>query len=445
MLKNIKIYTLLLITLGFMACSNDNEVEPLFDQDVDSRVDALLENYKKTLTDSEFGWKLVYQPNNSVGFYNIFLDFNTDNTVEIVSDHALGAQDLETTYRVGKAHFPELVFENYSTFHNLFEINGFNLKAEFEFIFQKVEADRIEFRSKTDTDEDDITIVVFEKATQGEKERVTNARDSYEEIALGHDSNRFLRNIIVTDPNAAPTDPPLFHGTFAYAESARVGVITTFDQSTGNITSTNYPIAGTDVGFNFGTALQVNGLDISTFTFDEATNTFVSTDGGLNTVIGYDLAPVATGPVPALFSTDVDAFDTRFPRYLYFDDTSQFYLQRTSPDFLHLLKSVNAFGLDIRMNQFGAGVHGIEFRGVSGPNGPLTAAFNFTKTPGEKLTLTFLGATDPVDDVVSVLLLLIDAGGWYIQETDESTFASNPSFQLTSVNFPNFRFSVYGI
>lgn len=445
MLKHIKIYTtLFLLAVSIISCSGDNEIEPLFDQDVDSRVEETLKSYKQTLVNSEFGWKLLYQPNNSVGVYNIFLDFNEDDTVEIVSDYDLGGQDLETTFRVGRSQFPELVIENYSVFHNLFEINGFSLQGEFEFIFENVTADKIEFRSKTDVG-DDITKIVFEKAVAGERERVIGTRTSYDEIAIGNGTNSFLRNIIVTDPSAGPMAEPLFQGTFSFSEFERVGIITTFDQATGNIASTSYPIAASDTGFSFTNPLTVNNVDITTFVFDEATNTFVSEDGGLNTVIGYDLAPVATALVPALFSDDVDTFDTRFARYLYFDDSSQFYLQQTSPDFLNLLKSVGATGLDIRMNLFGAGVHGIIFRGVDGPGGPLTAAFSFTVTPGERLTLGYLGATDPIDDIISVVLLLNDAAGWYIQETNESRFTANPSFSITSVNFPNLRFSIYGI
>ncbi len=446
MLKNIKIYALFLITIGFIACSEDNEIEPLFDQDGSTRTTELLASYKKTLTDAEFGWKLVYQPKNSVGFYNIFLDFNEDNTVEIVSDYAQGTQDLETTYRVGKSQFPELVFENYSTFHNLFEVSNFTLQAEFEFIFENVTADKVEFRSKTDN-EDDVTKIVFEKATAGEKERVINTRTSYDEIAIGNGTVSFLRNIVVTDPTAGAMDPPLFQGTFSFSEFERVGIITTLDQSTGNTTSISYPIVANENGFAFANPFQVNGVDITNFTFDEVNNTYVSEDGGVNSIIGYDLiAPaVPVALIPSLFSTDVDTFETNFTRYLYFDDSSQFYLQQTSPDFLNLVKSIGASGLTIDMNAFGPGVHGVTFRGISDAGGPLTAAFSFTVIPGERVTLSYLGATGAIDDIISVLLLLIDGEGWYINETGESTFQGIPSYQLTSVSFPNFKFSVYGL
>ncbi|GGX14706.1 DUF4302 domain-containing protein [Aquimarina muelleri] len=443
MLKNIKIYTLLLITLGFIACSTDNEVEPLFNQDIDTRVDTLLKSYKSTLTAPEFGWKVVYQPKNSVGFYNILLNFNQDNTVEIVSDYQGGTQDFETTYRVGKSHFPELVLENYSTFHNLFEVANFSLQAEFEFIFENVADNKIEFRSKSDKGEE-VTKIVFEKAISGDKERIMGLRESFDEVALGHETNSFLRNIIVTDPAAAPTDPPIFSGTFSFSELDRTGIITTFDQSTGKIASTSYVVSISDTGFSFTTPFKVNGVDITTFSFVEADNNFISEDGNLNTIIGYNLAPVATALVPQLFSDDVDTFDTRFPRYLYFDDTSGNFLKLTSPDFLHLTKSINAPVLDIRMNWFGPDVHGIIVNGLSEP---LTLAFNIAKIPGQKIVLQYLGSTNNaiINEAESLLNLLRDGAGWYVQQTNESRFRNNPSFSLTSVSFPNFRFSIYGI
>ena len=111
MYRYIKFYSLLFITVVLLGCSKD-EIEPLFDQDSDTRVNLLLEEYKSILTQSEFGWKTRYQPDQEVGAYNIYLNFNEDNSVEVTSDLLGGIFDLETTYRVGITQFPELIFEN---------------------------------------------------------------------------------------------------------------------------------------------------------------------------------------------------------------------------------------------------------------------------------------------------------------------------------------------
>ncbi|MBG6129272.1 hypothetical protein IWQ47_000035 [Aquimarina sp. EL_43] len=287
MLKNIKIYTLLLITLGFMACSTDNEVEPLFDQDVDSRVDALLESYKKTLTDSEFGWKADYRPGNEItGVYNIYFKFNTDNSATIVSDHNNGENDTPTTYRVGKSQFPELVFENHSTLHSLFEAERFRLGAEFEFIIVSVSSDKIELKSKTDQGEDKSTLTLV-KATADDKENVEKLQGLDERVKDGHNTTLLFRGITITNSAA----DLIFSGSFSYDELTRIATVI-YEDADNNEKIDELAIELTENGITFVNPVTFAGIEFQVFTYDEVTNTFTSTVDGNTAVIAPSNLPL---------------------------------------------------------------------------------------------------------------------------------------------------------
>ncbi|MBQ4821825.1 DUF4302 domain-containing protein [Aquimarina sp. MMG016] len=438
MLKNIKTYILAFLAIGLVACSND-DVEPLFDTDVDTRVNTLLDGYRKTLVESEFGWKTRYQPEGTIGAYNIYLKFNEDNSVEITSDLLGGINDYETSYRVGIAQFPELVFENYSTFHFLFESNGFSLGAEFEFIFEEVTDDTITFRSKTDSG--DKSTIVFEKATSSDKEAIENIRNLYPRVEDGFNTPSFLRNLVVLNSSNEIT----YSATFTFLnDEFRRGNISEFDSTTGELNSTIHPLAVTEAGFDLLEPLVVDGNEISSFTYDEINNVYTSQDGGVTTIIGYDLAPITTGLVPALFSDDVDGFGVDFGRYLYFDNSSGNFLAQTSQDFLNLGKRSGFRIVDIIFDdaRFPGSPTSMEFvfNGSS-----IFAIFDVQRIEGERIIFSYLGATADITPILNTLILIVDANGWYVQGTDESRFINNPSFSLTNVTYPNYRFSVYGI
>lgn len=437
MYRYIKFYSLLVITVILSGCSKD-EIEPLFDQDSNTRVNTLLEEYKNILTQSEFGWKTRYQPDEEVGAYNIYLDFNEDNSVEVTSDLLGGTFDLETTYRVGITQFPELIFENYSTFHYLFESNNFSLGAEFEFLFDEVSEDQIIFKSKTDTGEQ--STIVFEKASSTDQQSVISIRDFYDRLGDGFNTTSFLRNIVARNGS----DEVVFNGTFTFYETpSRSGAISVFDSATGDLETNYYPIAITTAGFDLLEPLIINDQEVSVFTYNEADNIYVSEDGGLNTIIGYDLQPVATELVPDFLSDDVNTFGTKYQYYSYFDPSSSIHLgENTTEHFANLGLSSSCGRIDIIFNNPSLGTT-IVFYMNDGSY--VFVDFEYTIVEGESIVFSFLQVYGDPTPVIGLINLLLDPNGFYVNETSESTFASNQSYQLTSILYPNFRFSVYGI
>ncbi|WP_106793187.1 DUF4302 domain-containing protein [Aquimarina sp. Aq78] len=284
MLKNIKIYALLIITLGFMACSNDNEVEPLFDQDIDTRVNAQLESYKKILIAPEFGWKADYFPGESEALFRVHLKFNADNTVETTSDYKNGTNDLPSTYRVGVNQLPELVLENYSTLHSLFETQQFALGAEFEFIFEEITSEKVVLKSKTD--QGDKSIITLTPATALDKDQIIVLQGLEERIKDGHLTTDFFRELTITNTAAQE----VFSSNFSFNDNTRRATFSGADNSN-NILSFDLPLKITETGFDFITPFSFNGTDFQSFTYEVATNTFKSTVGDLIAVISASIEP----------------------------------------------------------------------------------------------------------------------------------------------------------
>ncbi|MCT4586330.1 MAG: DUF4302 domain-containing protein [Carboxylicivirga sp.] len=132
------IYVLVLVCMA--SCTEEQSL--VFDKSPEERVDAVLKEYKSVLTAGDGLWLTYY------GGEAILMKFNEDNTVEFNSSFRGGAEDRTITYRVASSQVPELTFESHSVFHALYEEEL--MEREYEFLFETVSNDRIEFVSKTD-------------------------------------------------------------------------------------------------------------------------------------------------------------------------------------------------------------------------------------------------------------------------------------------------------
>ncbi|RZT92307.1 uncharacterized protein DUF4302 [Ancylomarina subtilis] len=124
----------------FTSC--DNEQDPIFDDSPETRINNVLTKYKTALTKDDGYWIAYYSGS------AILMKFNEDNTVEFESTYSDGSEDRTISYRVSITQVPELVFESHSVFQAIYEDNL--ATGEYEFLFDKVTDDRIDFISKTD-------------------------------------------------------------------------------------------------------------------------------------------------------------------------------------------------------------------------------------------------------------------------------------------------------
>ena len=147
-----KILYILVASLAlFSAC--DNSEDAIFDKSPEERLSSVLSEYKTNLTQNDGYWIAYYSGN------AILMKFKSDNTVEFKSTYNQGKDDRTITFRVGASQVPELVFENYSVFQALYEDN--RSTGEFEFLFDTLSEDKIQFISKTDLGKEKTKLTFF--------------------------------------------------------------------------------------------------------------------------------------------------------------------------------------------------------------------------------------------------------------------------------------------
>lgn len=158
------LYTLAIILL-FAGCEEDDKV--IFDKSPDERAAEAIANLKADLVAPANGWKMKYRPQAGAGAFYVLLDFDENNKVTISSDLAADAGryfDEVISYRIDNSLGLELIFENYSFFSFLFELDQATFGAEYEFNFvNKTPDGALVFQSKTDVSTPDV--IVFEPAS----------------------------------------------------------------------------------------------------------------------------------------------------------------------------------------------------------------------------------------------------------------------------------------
>lgn len=139
----------------------------VFEKTADERNAEAIANLKQDLIAPANGWRLNYKPEAESGSFFVLLDFDENDKVTIKTD--LGSDDgayyeQTTSYRIDSSLGLELIFENYSFFSYLFELDQASFGAEYEFNYiNKTPDNALVFNSKSDTSTP--TVLVFEEAS----------------------------------------------------------------------------------------------------------------------------------------------------------------------------------------------------------------------------------------------------------------------------------------
>ncbi len=369
MLNNINIYILAFLTISLVSCSND-DVDPLFDTDVNTRVNEQLDSLRKALLSAENGWKVEYQPENTVGIFNIYLKFNEDSTVDIASDFDNGDQDLPTTYRVSISQKPELVLENFTVFHRLFEANFFSLGAEFEFLFENVTEDIITLKSKTDSGEK--STLTFVKALTSDKGDIIALQGLDARIEKENLTDKPFTSLKLFDNNSEE----IFTSSYNFDKLSRT-ITLFYDGDNNNEVEDRQPIKITQEGFDFVSPITLLGTEFQSFTYDETNNYFIAIVGDVTAIInGTDL--------PGYINNDgLGLGDGRFTQFLYRPSLGAHPL--TSSGFDAIMAQVNA-------NIAGFGFSVFEFRtiiDINDPDGNTYLEVTIVNADGGSITLFY--------------------------------------------------------
>lgn len=158
------LYTIAVILI-VVSCREDEDL--LFEKTADERAAEAISALKQDLVAPANGWKIRYTPQEGAGGYHVLLDFDENDKVTIRTDlGAEGGEFFEQTisYRIDNSLGLELIFENYSFFSFLFELDQATFGAEYEFNFvNKTPDNALVFQSKSDISTPDV--IVFEQAS----------------------------------------------------------------------------------------------------------------------------------------------------------------------------------------------------------------------------------------------------------------------------------------
>lgn len=236
----------------FSACSDDKD--PIFKESPEQRVAKILEQYKAQLVKGDGYWIAYYYGN------AILMKFDKNNTVVIKSNFASGQYDNTITYRVSTTQVPELTFESYSVFQAIYEQH--RNEGEYEFLFSKLDDEKIDFVSKTDVGSKKTELSFF-KATPKELETVVqNTKDIdmmsvFKQVVLAGDIN-YLASIDLSSNKTAILKK----------------------KEGGKVVSTAHEYAITSRGILFTPSLQINkDKEVKEFIYDKAKKRFDSKDG----------------------------------------------------------------------------------------------------------------------------------------------------------------------
>lgn len=153
-----------LLALWLLSCRDEERV---FEKSADERAAEAIADLKAKLVAPASGWILRYRPEQESGSFNVLLNFDENDKVNIKTD--FGADDGKyydqtISYRIDNSLGLELVLETYSFFSYLFEQEQATFGAEYEFNYVNETEGNLVFRSKTDFSSP--TTLVFQPASQ---------------------------------------------------------------------------------------------------------------------------------------------------------------------------------------------------------------------------------------------------------------------------------------
>ena len=494
----------LLILYG---CQPEVQVEQVFNETPAQRLNITLEQYTTTLSSSQHGWLMKYQPDSLTGYFNIHLSFSQDGNATITSDFNRGEFDLPTTFRVGYAQNPELIFENFTVFHTIVDALG-QLKGEFQFTLHGTadNGDTLFLKSKTDIG-DYVTHTKLIKAVATTKQDIIRSRGAIEQIDanLTH-TDKIFTDLIVYDPETNRQFTANIRVDFTarvmrltYPERDTIFSYTNADGNTFSLPPKDYRkfldnrpeqratiIQQTDTSFTDDPIVRIIPIDaspnklrliegftvpntdivITTFEYDQASKAYISKDAK-DKYPKYELTIQNTSTTSYAYFPFSNAFGDPSQLggsnyYAYFSKSgadSLRHLSLTSDNF-RFLEGDGVFDrFDI---VFGQSVpipnpetkevtnQIVNYIAFSRNNQPRTNTvyvfFDIKRIANQSFHFVDRGlVAGNAAPYTAMMRVLFSKHGFYVEPTNESNISGSPSFSLTSASNSSFRFSVFAV
>ncbi len=127
------------------------------------RFNELKASYRTILASTEYGWKTTYRPSINSGSFNILMKFHSNGTVSILSDMSKYAISTQNAYYdVKGSTYPELVFETFCVWHQLYEVAD----GDFQFRIISIDENKVELNKVNSSNKD--PEIIFTKASSAD-------------------------------------------------------------------------------------------------------------------------------------------------------------------------------------------------------------------------------------------------------------------------------------
>lgn len=272
-----RILYLLMIVSGILAQSCTSDEDDVFDQSPAERMSAALTEYKAVLTGAPNGWVMEYYPeqDRSLGGYTYLCSFNSSGEVtfasEIVTDNYGAGETANSLYKLIADAGPVLSFDTHNEiFHYFAEPSGSDVDGyggDYEFVFTEVSADSVIMKGKK----------------YGNRIVMTP-------LAEGTDWSEYIQKIVAVDEQVVFGTFKLFVNDqeVAVAEKRDRTFILEYTEEE-QVKSEMISFIYTGTGLKFYDPLELGGVTMSRFEWNNDQSTFLCTDNGVNARIEVDL------------------------------------------------------------------------------------------------------------------------------------------------------------
>lgn len=308
-MKNRYIF-ILIILLFSSSCVKDNN--DLFDKSPDKRLTEKINEYYNILSEAPNGWIMTIDTKVG-GVYRLWVNFKDNNRVEMLCDmdatwktkEATSSVVKESSFKIKAMQYPTLIFDTYNYIHLMADpqgkdseygninggVNGAGLESDFEFALGTYENNIISLKGRYNS-----VVASLEKATEAQENaaKLGGLKDVHTKL-----NNYFLAvKYPVIEINGVKVDIVVGNRNTNFSYLSQDKMITQNCSSYPDLSSFTDAKASSNI--HFINPIEVNGVEINGFTFDE--NGYFSYDGKTNKYIYDNKKP----SVPLRFGYNLD-------------------------------------------------------------------------------------------------------------------------------------------
>jgi hypothetical protein len=259
-----KLYYIFCLFLVVLVISCSREQDDLFSEGSSQRADKAMAEYLNILTSAENGWLLDYYPSPTFeyGGYNILLKFNTNGEVDINGEFTANSDTLITSlYSIKQDAGITLSFSTYNMMFHIFSDpsdpfgiggKGDGMLGDYDFLILNASAEKVLLKGK--------------KTGNIMSMRPMAKNDSWSDY-------------ITKMQDASKAMLPISRLVLTINKEYRVDVgirnlIIYIPDEDGNVRTETLPFIGRQTGYELYEPYELDGVTISSFTFEPATMSF---------------------------------------------------------------------------------------------------------------------------------------------------------------------------